>query len=263
MEIHVPALQPEVLFRLESLTILGQPFQITNTLLTSFLAIILLLVLAFASTSRMTLVPGRAQGAAEAIIETLLGLAEQAGGPSARKFLPLVGTLFLYILVANWIGVLPGVGSLQIFTAEHREIVPFRSANSDLSITAAMALIVFFWVQIVGIRSNPKAYFLKFLWPPGLNIMELIAEIARPMSLALRLFGNILAGFILVEVFLQLAPVGVPAVALFFELFVGLVQALIFAILTIAFLSLSTSHGHSDEHAEHHQSDEHPSHAAK
>jgi F-type H+-transporting ATPase subunit a len=242
LEIHVPAIAPQMLTRFGDLII-------TNTLLTSFIAIFLLLILAFAATARMQLVPGRMQGGAEAIIEGLLGLAEQAGGPAARKFLPLVGTLFLYILVSNWMGVIPGVGSLQLITHEHEEIVPFRSANSDLSLTAAMALIVFVWVQVTGIRSNVKAYFLKFLWPPGLNVLELIAEVARPVSLALRLFGNILAGFILVEVFLQLAPPVIPALALLFELFVGVVQALIFAILTIAFLSLATSHGHSEGHA--------------
>jgi F-type H+-transporting ATPase subunit a len=112
--------------------------------------------------------------------------------------------------------------------------------------TAAMALIVFVWVQVTGIRSDAKAYFLKFLWPPGLGFLELISEIARPVSLALRLFGNILAGFILVEVMLQIVPVVVPAVFLAVELGVGLIQALIFAILTLAFLSLAAAHGHSE-----------------
>lgn len=252
MEIHVPALQPDVLYRIDSLSILGQPFQITNTLLTSFISIALLVVLGLLATGRMQLIPGRVQGAAELIVEALIGLSEQAGGPAARRFLPIVGTLFLYILVANWLGVLPGVGSLQFVDDHHHTITPLRSANSDLSITAAMALIVFLYVQYVGLRASPKEYFKKFLWPPGLNVLETIAELARPVSLALRLFGNILAGFILVEVFLQLAPPIAPAIALFFELFVGVIQALIFAILTIAFLSMATAHGHSEEHAEPH-----------
>ena len=245
MELHVPDIKPELLF------VWFGSLAITNTLLTSWIAIILLIAVAIAVTRRMEMMPGRRQAAVEAIVEGLLALGEQAGGPASRKFFPLVATLFLYILFANWMGVLPGVGSLQLIDAQHHAIVPFRSANSDLSITAAMALIVFFYVQWTGLRASPKEYFKKFFWPPGLNILETIAEIARPVSLALRLFGNILAGFVLVEVFLQLAPPVVPAAALFFELFVGVIQALIFAILTIAFLSLASAHG-QEEHAEGH-----------
>lgn len=241
MEIHVPALQPQELLRLGELSI-------TNTLFTSWIALLLLVVLAFAATARMSVIPGRMQGAAEALLEGLVGLVEQGGGPAARKFLPLVGTLFLYILTANWLGVIPGVGSLQFIGPQGHEIAPLRSANSDLSITAAMALVVFVWVQVTGLRASPKAYFQKFLWPPGLNLLDLIAEVIRPVALALRLFGNIFAGFILVEVVLQLAPPVLPAAALAFELFVGLVQALVFAILAVAFLALATAHAHSEEH---------------
>lgn len=243
MEIHVPALQPQELIRFAGLSI-------TNTLLTSWIAVLLLVVLALAATSRMRIVPGRMQSAAELIMETLVGLVEQGGGPAARRFLPLIGTLFLYILTANWMGVIPGVGSLQFAGPGGSEIAPFRSANSDLSITAAMAIIVFIWVQVTGLRASPRAYFQKFLWPPGLNLLDTIAELVRPVALALRLFGNIFAGFILVEVVLQLAPPLFPAAALGFELFVGLVQALVFAILAVAFLALATAHGPSEEHSE-------------
>jgi F-type H+-transporting ATPase subunit a len=109
-----------------------------------------------------------------------------------------------------------------------------------------MAIIVFLWVQVTGLRADPKAYFVKFVWP--IPILELLTEFTRPLSLALRLFGNILAGFILVEVMLQIVPFGVPAIFLGVELGVGLIQALIFSMLTLAFLSLASSHGHSEEH---------------
>lgn len=232
MEIHVP-IQPQPLFSLGGIVV-------TNTLLTSWIAVAFLIIFALLATRRMRVVPAGLQNAAEAIIEMLLALGEQAGGPQARKFLPLVATLFLYIWVANWIGILPGVGTIPAL----------RTPNSDLSITAAMALIVFVWVQVTGLRADPKAYFLKFIWP--IPILEGISEIARPVSLALRLFGNILAGFILVEVMLQIVPPVVPAIFLGVELGVGLIQALIFAILTLAFLSLASSHGHAEgEHASH------------
>ncbi len=225
MEIHVPT-QPEPVFLLVNLPV-------TNTLLTSWIAIILLITLSVLATRRMQLVPSGIQNVAETVVEALLAMSEQAT-PNARRFLPLVATLFLYILTANWLGIFPGIGTIPIF----------RTANSDLSITAAMAIIVFVWVQITGFRTDPKGYFLKFLWPPFIAQLEIISELARPLSLALRLFGNILAGFVLVEVMLQLFPYAVPAVFMGVELGVGLIQALIFAILTLAFLTLaSTSHG--------------------
>jgi len=234
VEIHVP-IQPQVLFQLGALVV-------TNTLLTSWITLLVLIGVALAATRDMKLVPGRLQNAAEAVIELLLALGEQAAGPNARRFLPLVATLFLSIWTSNWLGILPGVGTIPIF----------RSPNSDLSITAAMALIVFVWVQVTGLVASPKAYFLKFVWP--VPVLEGISEISRPVALALRLFGNILAGFILVEVMLQIASAApvfffIPAVFLGVELGVGLIQALIFAILTLAFLSLATAHGHSE--AEH------------
>lgn len=231
MEIHVPPMQPQVLFTNGVLTI-------TNTLLTSWIAAVLLIVFALVATRNMRLVPTGLQNVAELLVEALLNMGEQAAGPAARRFLPLVATLFLYIWFANWIGILPGVGSIPAL----------RSANSDLSITAAMAIIVFVWVQVTGLRADPKAYFLKFVWP--IPILEIITEFSRPLSLALRLFGNIIAGFILVEVMLQIAPFGVPALFLALELGVGVIQALIFAILTLAFLSMASSHGHAE--AEHH-----------
>jgi F-type H+-transporting ATPase subunit a len=231
LQIHVP-IQPQVVFTLGGLVI-------TNTLLTSWIAVALLIIFAVVATRNMRLVPSGLQNCGETIVELVLGLGEQAVGAQARRFLPLVATLFLYIWVANWIGILPGVGSIPVL----------RSANSDLSITAAMAVIVFIWVQVTGLRANWKAYLWKFIWPPFIGQLEILSEIARPVSLAFRLFGNILAGFILVEVMLQLVPIGVPALFLTLELGVGLIQALIFAILTLAFLSLATAHGHAE--AEH------------
>src|SRR5215217_7769531 len=108
-------------------------------------------------------------------MELLLQLGEQVAGSRARSFLPLVATLFLYILFSNWIGILPGVGSFAV----HEKAI-LRSSNSDLSITAAMAIIVFFWVQVSGIRADPKAYFAKFAWPPGIGQLEIISEFSRP-----------------------------------------------------------------------------------
>jgi F-type H+-transporting ATPase subunit a len=240
--IHVPGVQPEVIFNLG-------PLGVTNTVIASWFALLVLVVFGIASTRGMKLVPSGIQNLAEAMVELLLGLAEQVAGSRARSFLPLVATLFLYCLFANWLGILPGIGSWTFHRGE--ENVPWlRSPNSDLSLTAAMAIIVFFMVQYIGLRSNAKQYFVKFLWPPLIGQLEIISEFSRPLSLALRLFGNMLAGFILVEIMLQLVPPILPVVFLGLELGVGLIQALIFAVLTLAFLSLASSHG-SEEHGAH------------
>jgi F-type H+-transporting ATPase subunit a len=239
LEIHVPAVQPEVIFTIGGIAI-------TNTVFTSWVALLLVVVFAFFVTRSMKLVPSGIQNLGEMIIELLLGLSEQVAGSRARAFLPLVATLFLYILFANWIGIIPGVGSWN-----YDGHVIFRSPNSDLSLTAAMATIVFFAVQITGLRAGTRAYFMKFLWPPLIGQLEIVSEFSRPLSLAFRLFGNMLAGFILVEIMLQLVPLALPVVFLGLELGVGLIQALIFAILTLAFLSLSASHEHSEASPEH------------
>lgn len=244
MEIHVPLL-PEKIFEIGGLPV-------TNTLLTSWIAALILILFSVIATRNMRPVPSGLQNVAEGIVELLLGLSEQVAGARARALLPLVATLFLFIVFSNWIGILPGVGTLQI---NHHAVL--RSANSDLSITAAMAIIVFFWVQISGLRSGVLAYIWKFIWPPGIAQLELISEFTRPFSLAVRLFGNIVAGFILVEVMLQIAPPVIPAVFLALELGVGLIQALIFAILTLAFVTLATSHGES---AEEHTTSAHAAH---
>lgn len=230
LEIHVP-IQPEVIFTI------ADRIPVTNTLITSWIVIVVLVTFSLFSTRSMQIVPKGIQNLAEAVVEVLLALGEQVAGARARSFLPLVATLFLYILFSNWIGILPGFGSIPVL----------RSSNSDLSITAAMALTVFVWVQVVGLRADPKTYFVKFIWPGML--IEIITELARPVSLAFRLWGNIIAGFILVEVMLQIAPVVVPAVFLALELGVGAIQALIFAVLALAFLSMATAHG-GESHAE-------------
>src|SRR5437764_769879 len=115
-----------------------------------------------------------------------------------------------------------------------------RSANGDLNVTGAMALIVFVFTEFLGVRTGKLAYLLEFIWP-GL-LIEVVSHVARSVALALRLFGNILAGEILLAIMSSLVPLLIPALFLGFELFVGLVQALIFSLLTLAFMTLATQH---------------------
>jgi F-type H+-transporting ATPase subunit a len=244
MEFHLPA--PVVFY------LAGIP--VTSTIVAAWLACAVIILFTWLATRRMTLVPGKLQNLTEFAVEGLLGPCEQVAGPRGRAFLPLVGTLFFFILVANWMGILPFFAENDwthhvSWTASHT--APLRSANSDLNVTAAMAVLVFLCVQFAYIRSLGIFGWLKHLtWGPP-PVLELISEIARPVSLALRLFGNILAGEVLLLVMSNLVPVGVPVLFLGFELFVGIVQALIFAILTLAFLSLASAE-HGGEHGSAH-----------
>jgi F-type H+-transporting ATPase subunit a len=257
---HPPSLVAEVIFCLgghaeehghEVSCVGGLP--VTSTILAAWLAIAVVILVSLLATRRMALIPSGLQNFAELAIEGLLTPCEQFAGARGRAFLPLVGSLFFFILTANWMGILPFYaendwlnGSVP-WTASHGG--PLRSANSDLNATAAMAIIVFIWVQFMMIRSNGLFGWIKHLtWGPP-PVLELISEIARPVSLALRLFGNIFAGEVLLLVMSNLIPPGIPALFMAFELFVGIVQALIFAILTLAFLSLATTGHGEEEHA--------------
>ncbi|HLH21458.1 MAG TPA: F0F1 ATP synthase subunit A [Chloroflexota bacterium] len=255
---HPPSLLADVIFCLgghaeahgeEVACASGLP--VTNTILASWLAIIVVIAISLLATRRMALIPGGLQNFAEMAIEALLTPCEQFAGARGRSFLPLVGALFFFIMTANWMGILPFYAENDWlhevpWTASHGP--PLRSANSDLNATAAMAAIVFIWVQFMMIRTNGLFGWIKHLtWGPP-PVLELISEIARPVSLALRLFGNIFAGEVLLLVMSSLIPPGVPFLFMAFELFVGVVQALIFAILTLAFLSLATTAHGGEEH---------------
>lgn len=270
-------------------TVAGLP--ITNTLIAAWLAMAVLIVLSLLATRRMQLVPSGLQNVAELIVETLLGICQNtAGERRGRRFLPIVATLFLFIWTANWMGILPGYGEGEIFVNRSAEphgsaaaahglaggktaslagaagasaakaepvahVDLLRSANSDLNITLAMAAVVFLLVELSGFRAAGLAYLREFVWP-GL-LIEIISHIARPVALALRLFGNILAGEVLLTTMKGLVPLVVPTLFMAFELFVGIVQALIFSLLTLAFLTLATEHEAHAAHGEHAESAAH------
>lgn len=232
-------------------------FPITNTFLTSIIAAAILILIAVAGTKNLRIVPRGLQNFLEFIIESLANFIDSITGhkEETKKFLPLVATLFIFILTANWMGLLPGFGPLGVFE-EHggkTALVPFfRSANSDLNTTLALAVVSVLGTQIFGIAAigafkyskrffnfkNPILFFV--------GILELIAEIAKMVSFSFRLFGNIFAGEVLLVVMGSLVPYIAPLPFYFLELFVGLIQALVFAMLTLVFLKIATA-----KHAEH------------
>jgi F-type H+-transporting ATPase subunit a len=241
--IHI-SITPEVLFR-----VFGLP--ITNTLLTSWLVVALLSVsviaLYYTTLRRRSLsAPKRAQNLLEYIVESLLDLmASMAGNRAlAEQYFPFVITIFLYILISNWIGLLPGVGSIGLAEGDH--IIPFfRSVYTDLNMTLALSLLTVVGSHILGLRAlgarrHLNKYFtLKSPLAAYTGVLELISEISKILSLAFRLFGNVFAGEVLLVIITFLAPYLAPAPFLAMELFVGLIQALIFALL--AMVSFATA----------------------
>jgi F-type H+-transporting ATPase subunit a len=228
---------------------------ITNSTFTAYLVSIILIVVSFLATRRLPLVPvGRFQTFIEAVVELLLNLVEGvAGRQRGRQFFPLVATIFLFILTANWMGLLPGFATVGLMVEHHGELmlVPFlRSANSDLNTTIGLAIVSVVAIQYFGIRyTGLRAYigkFISFSSPIAfiMGLLELIGEVSRVVSLSFRLFGNIFAGEVLLLVMSFLVPF--VAVLPFYglEIFVGAIQAFIFAMLTLVFATLaSLEHG--------------------
>lgn len=231
-EVHAPGPKAEFILSLFGL-------EVSNAVFSAWLVMGILVVLSILATRRMSLErPSGLQNLMEAIVELWLGVIEQVAGPKGRRFLPWVVTLFIFILVSNWFGIFPGFG----------EVTWLRSPNSDLNLTAAMAIIMFILIQFYALKANAAERVKEFLWPPGLGQLHIVTELSRPLSLAFRLFGNIFAGEVLLHTMLGIAPF-IMFVFLGLELFVGVIQALIFSMLSLVFLTIATSHEHG--HGEH------------
>jgi F-type H+-transporting ATPase subunit a len=228
-------------------------YAVTNSQITGILSLVLLAVLFGLGTRSMSLVPTGLQNIVEAIVEGLVGLAENVGGRAkGREFFALFATIFLYVLANNWLELVPGFTNGTIFVTNGQEKVPlFRSPSADLNFTLALALSAIFMVQFWGIRHTGwGGWSSKFInlrgGPIGffVGILELFSELSRIISLTFRLFGNLFAGEVLLSVIPSLVPLVVVLPFLFLEMFVGVVQALIFALLALAFSVMSTiSHG--------------------
>lgn len=224
-------------FSSKKLFFLG-PIPVTDSVFSTWVVIGVLMLLVFFATRNMKMVPSGFQNLVETVIEALMGIIDQTAGRNGRRFAPLVLTAFLFILTANWIGITPFFGNMT----------GFKSPNKDLNTTVAMALVVFFVVQFFAVKTLGVGGWLKEFVVP--NPLHLLSEISRPLSLSLRLFGNIFAGSTLVHEILVLAPYA-TFVFLGLELFVGAVQALIFTMLTLVFLSIATTgHGHGHEESQ-------------
>jgi F-type H+-transporting ATPase subunit a len=248
---------------------------ISNTLLSTWLSIIIVLVFGFVAKRNLSLVPKGVAHFFEWIFDLILGLCEEvAGQVKGRKFFPIVCTIFLFVLTSNYLELIPGVesigtindpnvtpflGFLLYTKADSNHITPWlRPATTDLNLTIGLAIISVVITQIYGFRMlGPKLqlgrYFTLRDGVIGIfvGLLEAILELARVVSFSFRLFGNVFAGDVLLLVIAFLVPALGPIPFLLLETLVGLVQAFVFAMLTLVFLSLGTSaHGGEDHHEE-------------
>ena len=188
----------------------------------------------------------------EIITEGLLGLFKSAAGEKAKTFFPLAATFFIFIILGSWIGLLPGFGTIGIWEIHHGErvLIPiFRGATADINTTLALALISMGTIQFYGFKALGVKYLNKFFNFKNpiytfVGLLELIAEIAKIISFAFRLFGNIFAGEVLLTVIGTLIPflAALPFIGL--EIFVGFIQATVFVMLSLVFMKLAVEAHH-------------------
>ncbi len=236
---------PLVSLRAEDILHIGS-FPVTNALLLSALVSVVLVVLAVALRKGLSMVPSGFQSVAEMMLEGALGIVDAVlhDRKASERYFPLVFTIFIFILCSNWLGLVPGVGSLVVMQSSGA--VPlFRSPASDLNFTLALALIAVTFVNVassftIGVARRLSVFF-NFSSPIAFvtGLLELVSEFAKIISFSFRLFGNVFAGEVLLAIMAYLVPYLVPVPFLFLELFVGFIQAFIFAMLTTVFVGMA------------------------
>jgi len=207
----------------------GLTFNI-ETLYMTWLVMAIVIGIAYVATRRLSIVPGTWQNILEMVVTALVDQIESTMGPKGKKLAPLIITLFLFLLVANWLGLIPG----------------FTSPTADLNTTLGLALMVIVLVHVLGVVNKGPLNYLKHFFQPyaPFVIINIIEELAKPITLSFRLFGNILAGEVLLIILGILIPYVIPTAWLAFSLFVGVIQAFIFTMLTMAYLANSMQNDH-------------------
>lgn len=238
----------------EGLPIIQFHPSISSSILTMWIVMAVLLVVLISISRRLTTIPGTAQNIVEAIYEGLSDFATSLGGPAAKKYVPLFAGLFLLIVTMNWSGLLPFVGRIH----------EFRAPTSDVNTTIGMALVSFALFHIEGIRALGIRGYLSKFFPVGefrngvgagviamfVGLIELLLEFVKPLTLSMRLFGNIYGGEVALGVIFALTIAIIPVALVGLEVMLNLVQALIFSVLTLMFI-LAAIEGHHEEHEAH------------
>src|SRR3989344_5605903 len=240
-------------FAAETLFKIG-PLPITNTVLDTILVDALIIGGVFYLSKKIKLIPNNPfQNAIESIIETFYNLTESISQNAVKKIFPYFMSFFLFILIANWTGLIPGVGTIGI--REHGEIVPlFRGATSDLNATLALALISVIATHLISVNTiGIKEYLGRYFSLNPINlfigILEIISEITKLVSLSFRLFGNIFAGEVVLVTVSSIFAFIFPLPFLLLEVIVGVVQALVFSMLTMVFMAILTTSHNDESHA--------------
>ncbi len=287
LEIETPAQEViEQEFAIHEATIYAEPifhigsFQITNSLLNSWLAVLVIIVFCVALRLKLKQIPGKIQHIFEILLEGALSLCDQVTNNRkiTLKIFPLVTSLFIFILINNWLGLLPIVGSIGFLANETGQSVfipVFRAGTADINTTLALSIATVIGSNIFGIIAigawktfnkyvNIKAIggiVTKFRRDKNViivapitffvGILELIGEMAKVASLSFRLFGNIFAGEVLLASMGAIFLYILPTPFLFLEVFIGLIQALIFSLLATVYFTIA-----SQEHEEHQEREE-------
>jgi len=258
-------------FAPEIITHIGS-FPITNTILNTIFVDAVLIGSALYISKNIKKIPGVFQNLIEFIIDTFYNLTESISGKNAGKIFPWFMSFFLFILVANWSGLIPGVGTVGFFEKpalhsasntsegkeEHSSEEPhfkplIRNATSELNVTLALAVISLLAthtlsVRAIGIKDYLTRYFSLNPILLFVGMLEIVSEFTKIVSLSFRLFGNIFAGEVVIHTISSLFAFVFPVPFLLLEVIVGLVQALVFSMLTMVFMSVLMTPHHAEEH---------------
>jgi F-type H+-transporting ATPase subunit a len=256
--LEVPA--PEVLWRAngpvadQPLGLITVDVSVTNTIVTMWIVSVLVILLLVAMTRGRAMVPGKVQNAMEYVWEQIEVFGMSIGGPEARPYILLFAGFFLYILLSSWSGLIPPIG----------KIPQLRAPTSDLNITLGLALCSFVFFEYQGFKTLGIGGYLSKFFPLGefrkgigagfiamfVGLVELMLEFVKPITLSMRLFGNIYGGEVALGVITALTIAIIPMLMITLELLLNLVQALIFATLTLMFTLAAIEH-HGDEDGHH------------
>jgi F-type H+-transporting ATPase subunit a len=264
---HEPTLYAEPVFSIGS-------FQVTNSLLNSWVVVVLLVIFSLVLRKKIKRIPRGLQNAVEIVIEGALNMVDSVTSDrkKSQKVFPFVFAIFVFILLNNWLGLIPGIGSIGFLESEagHQVFIPLlRGGTADLNTTLALAIFAVISSNIFGILMvGVWKHFNKFVNLKALvqipqritkepaivivnpikffvGIIEIIGEIAKVASLSFRLFGNIFAGEVLLASMAALFAFVLPVPFMFLEVIVGLIQALIFAMLTLVYYTIAST---AEEH---------------
>jgi F-type H+-transporting ATPase subunit a len=254
---------PHAVWRLANTDISQQiavfDISISSTILTMWIVSALTIVLLFFMTRGRAMIPGKVQNAMEYVWETIEGFGMSLGGPAAKPYIPLFAGFFLYILFSNWSGLVPPIGKIEWL----------RAPTSDVNITIGLALVAFLFFELQGFKALGVRGYLSKFFPLGefrngigagiialfVGLVELLLEFVKPVTLSMRLFGNIYGGEVALGVMTALTIAIVPMALIALELMLNLVQALIFSTLMLMF-TLAAIEGHGPD--EHHEGAAHP-----